>query len=209
MRGTVSLGSSGVLRFACVSGCSAPCCQGHAIALSPYEVLRLGELLRLSSEELEERYLVAHYEESGVPLLMLERSPCRFLVEGRCTVYPARPLACRLYPAGLSWKGGLEFRLSQDGRCPGMGRGEERTLQEYILQQDAWVYIKMWERWVEFVERAEESELSANPLKQVFLKILLYNYDVRMRDEPASPEERFLHRIELAEMLVAGHHQPL
>ncbi len=197
-----------MLRFACVSGCSAPCCRGHAIALSPYEVLRIAEYLKMGSEELEERYLRQHYEESGVPLLMLERSPCRFLVDGRCSIYPARPLACRLYPAGLTWRRGAEFRLSNDGRCPGMGRGEARSLEEHILQQEAGVYIKMWERWVEFVERAESSNLCSQPLKQVFLKILLYNFDIRMKDEPAAPEERFLHRIELAGMLLSAH-QPL
>ena len=191
-------------RFCCDSSrCTLACCHGHAIVLNPYEVLRIKEHLGLSSEELEERYLLSYYDPSGLPLLMLSRDPCPFLKGRRCSIYPARPLACRLFPLGRLCDTEVKTVFMADACCPGIGRGERLDLSEYIAEQEAEEYVAMWERWVSFVEAVEEAEPSG--MRQVFLKILLYNFDFSPKgaELSASPEEQFLTRLALAEELIS------
>jgi hypothetical protein len=191
-------------RFCCdPRKCSLACCHGHAIALSPYEVLRIRGYLRLSSEELEERYLLTHYDPSGLPLLMLSRDPCPFLKRRRCSIYPARPLACRLFPLGRLCDGEVKTIFMDDACCPGIGKGERLALGEYIAEQGAEEYLQAWERWVGFVEAVEAAKLSS--MQQVFLKILLYNFDLLPKgaEFATSPEEQFLARLALAEELIS------
>jgi hypothetical protein len=194
--------------FCCNSEeCSLACCHGHAIALNPYEVLRIKDYLKLSCEELEEGYLLSLYDESGLPLLMLDRDPCPFLKHRRCSIYPARPLACRLFPLGKVCNGEAKTVFMKDCDCAGIGKGRRLTLREYIAEQRAGEYIEMWERWVSFVDTAAKAKLSHKPMKQVFLKILLYNFDFqpkKVAKPHASPEEQFLARLTAAEELISG-----
>lgn len=85
---------------ACRPGC-AFCCY-IKVVVSPVEVLRIVEYLRqsLGAEELRAlRERVQAADERTRGLALDERSqlqmPCPLLREGTCTVYPARPLACR------------------------------------------------------------------------------------------------------------------
>ena len=193
----VSVSQNFSFRFCCESkSCSIACCHGHAIALNPYEVLRIKEHLGISSEELEAR-LLSHYDR-GLPLLMLPRDPCPFLKGRRCTIYSARPLACRLFPFGMLCDGKLKTVFMP---CEGVGRGRSFTLAEYIEEQGAGEYLAMWKRWVSFVEAVERAELGS--MRQVFLKILLYNFDFTPKGAVReTAEEQFLARLRLAEGLL-------
>ena len=75
----------------------ASCCRLLRPYLSPQDVKRLSRHLRISATLLEARYLLPAKEgdEDGRPFGV---RPCPFLRESRCTVYPARPAACRSYP---------------------------------------------------------------------------------------------------------------
>lgn len=49
---------------------------------------------------------------------------CVFLESGQCTIYPHRPLLCRLYPFWIERERG-RFRFDYTKECPGVGVGEE------------------------------------------------------------------------------------
>ena len=67
-------------------------------------------------------------EEHGeIAIAMHASGDCRFLEDGRCTVYEARPLQCRTYPflpldgftpieSSYTWQYEKKF-------CPGIGKG--------------------------------------------------------------------------------------
>lgn len=81
--------------LACGPGCDV-CCR-QPIPVTPLEFLLMRVWLRFRADEdsrarLEARHLTRLRDEPS-PL----RRPCPFLLEGGCTVYPVRPLACRRY----------------------------------------------------------------------------------------------------------------
>jgi uncharacterized protein len=75
----------------------ANCCRLLRPYLSPRDVRRLSRHLRMDRSAFEARFLrpLEEGDEDGRPF---EARPCPFLSGGRCTVYPARPAACRSYP---------------------------------------------------------------------------------------------------------------
>ncbi|MHB8635869.1 MAG: YkgJ family cysteine cluster protein [Fimbriimonadaceae bacterium] len=76
------------------------CCYGKRIPLNPYDLIRLGEVLHLSTGELIEKHT-----DDGIFLKVrtdIAGEPCVFLGEEGCTVHSGRPGACRVYPLGRS-----------------------------------------------------------------------------------------------------------
>ena len=132
--------------ISCEAGCTA-CCR-HLVPLAPAEWRRLGELLdRLDAADsagVAKRWdrLWEQLEAAGISELLLELADdphavphdgrlwlasayrragvdCPFLVEGLCTIYDERPLACRLH---LSTRPPAECRADGGGgdiRLPG------------------------------------------------------------------------------------------
>lgn len=72
------------------------CCRGKHIPVNPYEVARLAEHLGTTTTAV----LARDTEVGGAILRRREDDTCIYLGEHGCTVHPARPLACRLYPLG-------------------------------------------------------------------------------------------------------------
>jgi Fe-S-cluster containining protein len=106
--------------------------------ISKVEIERLAEYLKLTSEEVIEKYCRRH----GQRISLQERRTaegnydCIFLHEQpgtrkrTCTVYPVRPLQCRTWPF---WDGNLaspENWERSSRRCPGMDRGKKYSLKQ-------------------------------------------------------------------------------
>ena len=133
------------LTFTC-SQCGN-CCTGPVgyVYASPEEIRRLAEHLRLSPQEVIEKYC---RKVGGKISFKEKRGPggwdCIFLEEVTatrrpagadrditytkrvCTIYPVRPLQCRTWPF---WDGNLASRANWDAaaqRCPGMNHGPRR-----------------------------------------------------------------------------------
>jgi hypothetical protein len=126
------------LSFTCTQ--CGNCCTGGPgyVWISEVEIERLGEHLKITSEEVVEKYC----RKLGERTSLEERRTaggnydCIFLKEeagtGKrtCTVYPARPLQCRTWPF---WDGNLMSRESWEraGRkCPGMDGGKKYSLEK-------------------------------------------------------------------------------
>lgn len=73
----------------------ANCCKTTSPIFRDKDIERIAAFLRLRPGELAARYL--HIDEDGD--YVLNSSPCPFLGEGNyCSIYEARPRACREYP---------------------------------------------------------------------------------------------------------------
>ena len=114
--GAIELGLEDSFHFWC-SGCGN-CCRGRTndiadtnIFLSGPDVARISSFLGVSSREVLEKYALAYMdEELGLTVYRLRArldGSCSLLRGGRCTVYPARPRTCALYPLGR----GMFFKL--------------------------------------------------------------------------------------------------
>ena len=84
--------------------CFCDCCQQLELALTPYDVVRLKDVLGLTGKEFLDQYAVIEYEEGDIfPRVYLAmqndgRESCPFVSVDGCTVYEGRPSACRTYP---------------------------------------------------------------------------------------------------------------
>jgi len=133
-------------RFHCHPGlaCFNQCCRRPTIILRPFDILRLSRHLGLRTGEFLEQYTVNFRDDASLlPLLLLapDASGCPFLhPESGCTVYVARPAACRLFPvtqgSRLTPKGVEDVHfLKALPFCRGFEAGREWTLAQWLADQ--------------------------------------------------------------------------
>ncbi len=103
----IPVSSRQAIRFSC-SGCAA-CCKNvkDSIALEPLDAFRIIQHKRKSGcTDIPDDILweIAELKDlsRGFPVFILrtvnDSGVCTLLKDDRCTIYPARPRACRLYP---------------------------------------------------------------------------------------------------------------
>lgn len=127
--------------------CFTRCCSDVNIVLTPADVLALARRTGLPTGEFLERHtLTPITKDLHLPVVMLRMGEapekrCPFVSDRGCTVYDARPWACRMYPVGTALppaRPGVEPKpvhfLFEDAFCHG-GRGE-RTWTVAQWEQD-------------------------------------------------------------------------
>jgi Fe-S-cluster containining protein len=88
--------------------CFTKCCSNINTILTPYDILRMKQSLKMTSEEFLQKYtLPKTLEHLGLPVITLkmaddEDKSCPFLKPDGCTIYADRPATCRYYPVGLA-----------------------------------------------------------------------------------------------------------
>lgn len=105
------------------------CCRVLRPMLQTEDIDRLARRLGIARADLISEYLVTY--ENGKQCFF-KRTPCPFLVNSACTVYPDRPDSCRSYP-GLQKKGFLldpSLAFSSCSVCPIVYNVYERVKRE-------------------------------------------------------------------------------
>jgi len=126
------------VRFSCIA-CGRCCSTGPNVSLTIFDVCRIAKYMGVNWRDLRGKYVIALIADIiPVPALRGLGDVCAFLVfeNGlpRCSVYPARPMRCRLYPflpASPSKLGVLYL----DEMCLGVGESEEVEPPWNILEQ--------------------------------------------------------------------------
>lgn len=107
----------------------ANCCKVISPSLNPRDIDRLSTHLGLSVEQFLADYLEEDEDGEGH---VFKATPCAFLHENTCSVYPHRPESCRSYPH--LHKREFVFRLNQAvsncSVCPIVYNVYERLKQE-------------------------------------------------------------------------------
>ena len=127
--------------------CYTACCADVNIVLTPADVLHLARATGLHTREfLEEYTLNPITKDIHLPVVMLKmraaaEKKCPFVGDEGCTVYDARPWACRMYPVGMGLppaRAGVApepaYFLFEDDHCH--GRFEKRTWTVQAWQRD-------------------------------------------------------------------------
>lgn len=170
--------------FQCVPDlCDMRCCTtGNPIILNPFEIMRLTDFLKSSYEDIEDRIILDSEDpDTGWPLAVIDRSRgCPLLKDNRCTVYSARPLACRLYPIGKRYKdeSGFDYVHIPIHPCVGFSQERELTLNSYLIEQQTAGYDRIWEEWIDFINRIESAGLPDNEIVLTILRVMIYNTDL-------------------------------
>ena len=97
-------------KFSCFKNisCFNECCGDVNIFLTPYDIIRLKNRLKISSQEFLDRYTFLPIDENqNHPVVMLrlnqdEKKSCPFVGSDGCTVYEDRPWSCRMFPLGVA-----------------------------------------------------------------------------------------------------------
>ena len=109
------------LRFQCQPGCTACCEQRGFVYLTETDLARMAAFIGMKAEEFERRYVYR------TPKRMRLRTPrgkqCPFLVKGGCSIHPAKPTQCRIFPfwpelieSPREWRKTAKY-------CPGISKG--------------------------------------------------------------------------------------
>jgi Fe-S-cluster containining protein len=188
------LGLRNSFAFKCHEGlsCFNTCCSNKLLPLTPYDVLRLNEVLGLHSDEFLQRYTAYSIDPgSGFPVIHLTmqkegRRDCPFVTERGCAVYSHRPTACRLYPLdsffrpGEGARGPERFYTLLD--TPGcMGRREARALNvgSWIEEQGLLPFLEINDRFMGIIfhpQRDRKCALNQAQLQKVI--VACYNLDI-------------------------------
>lgn len=73
----------------------ANCCKGLGPMISRTDIKRMAKFLRMKERDFEDEYI--RLDEDGD--LVMKAMPCPFLLDDNyCSIYEARPKACREYP---------------------------------------------------------------------------------------------------------------
>lgn len=116
------------VRFECQPGCTECCKQRGFVYLAEGDVQRMADFLGMPVAEFERQYV---YRTARRPRLRVPRdSQCSFLREGGCSIHPAKPTQCRIFPfwpelveSRREWKKTARY-------CPGMGKGPLVQIEE-------------------------------------------------------------------------------
>ncbi|MBC8317494.1 MAG: YkgJ family cysteine cluster protein [Desulfobulbaceae bacterium] len=135
--------------FSCHPGvpCFCDCCQQLELALTPYDVLRLKEVLGLTGTQFLDQYAVIEYGEGDIfPRVYLamkndSRESCPFVSSNGCTVYEGRPSACRTYPLGRgAWldqkgKSHASHVVIYENHCLGFAEAPKQNIAGWVHDQ--------------------------------------------------------------------------
>jgi Fe-S-cluster containining protein len=169
----VRLGAESRFKFKCHPGveCFTQCCRDINIILTPYDVIRLKNRLKLSSEEFLALYTEPQMlEKTGLPVITLkfikdedqdsDEKLCPFVRENGCLVYDDRPTTCRYYPLGvasLSYKeesGADEFYFFvHEPHCLGFKEDQLWTVKQWREDQGVDIHDEINAQWTDLLVR--------------------------------------------------------
>jgi Fe-S-cluster containining protein len=122
------------LRFECQPGCTECCRQKGWVYLSESDVVRAAEYLGMTAQAFERKYV--YRTRNKMRLRVPAASTCHFLVNEGCTIHPAKPTQCRIFPF---WPELVESKRewAKTARyCPGMGKGPLIQISNAKLQAE-------------------------------------------------------------------------
>jgi Fe-S-cluster containining protein len=140
--------------FSHVCGRCTLCCRDRTVRVDPHEIARLARQLGLSTGAVAVRVT---QDGAGAVLARQADGACVFLKDNACSVWPARPLTCRLYPLGLVLRpDGSEAYIRAEAPVGKLGKlGDDGTIGEFLEAQGADPFIAAAKRYDAWLTRAE------------------------------------------------------
>jgi Fe-S-cluster containining protein len=164
-------------RFACHGKvpCFNQCCRDLNQALTPYDVLCLKNFLKVSSREFIHTYaFIFTGQTTGLPVVSLRfddhrEQRCPFVTPRGCSVYPARPSSCRIYPLARALRrdrsdGRISehFAVFREPHCRGFEQQGTQTVRQWIADQQLVTYLTMNDALMELI--ALKNQIRPGPL---------------------------------------------
>ena len=109
------------LRFECQPGCTECCRRKGFVYLNDADVARAAAFLGMSAAEFERRYV--YRTRRRMRLRVPREVHCPFLNDGGCSIHPAKPTQCRIFPFWPELVASRREWLKTAHYCPGIGKG--------------------------------------------------------------------------------------
>ncbi len=199
--------------FDCHPGvpCFTECCRELDLALTPYDVLRLKNRLKMHSGRFLEQYVIIEWDEQVLfptcYLTMVDdgKASCVFVKNQGCTVYEDRPGSCRAYPVGRGASrqgdGSVKetFVLIKEPHCQGFSEKSQQTINDFFKNQGLKSYNRFNDTYMQLLQHQRVQRGFRPSREQLDQFVLaLYNLDMfrqEMADgrlkmnRPLSPQE--------------------
>jgi uncharacterized protein len=181
------------IQFQCKKGisCWNACCSNIDISLTPYDILRLKQHLKISSNEFLLHYTLPYEMEqsgiAGVKLRPIENgTACRFMKPEGCGVYEDRPTSCRYYPVALlsmrkqdEYTDTVSFALVKEDHCLGHNEPRTITIDAYREEQGVTEYDELARGWRQLILKKKSSGPSiGKPSKRSLQLYFMVCYDI-------------------------------
>ncbi|HLK62090.1 MAG TPA: YkgJ family cysteine cluster protein [Bryobacteraceae bacterium] len=121
------------MRFECQPGCTECCRQKGFVYLTEADVPRIAAFLGLTVAVFEAQHV--YRTRNRMRLRVPRDSSCSFLTGGGCSIHPAKPTQCHIFPfwpelveSRREWKKTAKY-------CPGIGQGP--LIQIEVARQQA------------------------------------------------------------------------
>ncbi|NJE07355.1 YkgJ family cysteine cluster protein [Thermococcus sp. M39] len=150
---TLEIESDPSFKFKCLENC-AECCFRLDIPLRDEDIERIEELGYSTWEFVD--YEKMFYRGDKFLGYALKKRPfddgCIFLGEdGKCKIYPHRPLACKLYPFVLVRQGTvIEVYVRNDDFCRGINHPEGKKIDLEFVREYFWEVIERYRQKLGF-----------------------------------------------------------
>ncbi|MDM8540357.1 YkgJ family cysteine cluster protein [Desulfococcaceae bacterium HSG9] len=150
--------------FRCHPGisCFNQCCRNLNLFLYPYDIVRLKQRLKISSDQFLDRYVdIILRKTNFLPEVLLSmaentQKTCPFLSSDGCSVYSDRPDACRTFPLeqGLYYDASISettpvYFFKPPDFCMGPYEKQQWTIETWSENQNAVIYNQMTALWSE------------------------------------------------------------
>jgi len=110
------------LKFECQRGCTNCCQQKGFVYLTEADLAGMARYVGMSRPDFERRYV---YRTKNLMRLRVPReTQCPFLREGGCSIHPAKPTQCRIFPFWPELVDSKREWRKTAAWCPGIGKGE-------------------------------------------------------------------------------------
>ncbi len=199
--------------------CFTKCCEDINIILTPYDIIRLKNRLKLSSEEFLAIYTDPQLlEKTDLPIITLkfldddtsgsDKKKCPFVREAGCIIYEDRPTTCRYYPLGvasLSHKEGADdegfYFFVHEPHCLGFEEDKEWTVREWRKDQGVDIHDEINAGWTDLVVRKRSFPKNVMLTEQSKKMFFLVSYNID-KFKKFIFESSFLNRYKIADETV-------
>jgi len=173
-----------VFQFNCSPGvpCFTQCCKDVTIALTPYDILRLKNALRIPSDEFLDSYTITLSKKNRlIPMLILKMNEsdkkCPFVSRDGCSVYADRPWPCRMFPLDMN-DDGTFYLITDVSRCQGLNQNQRHRISDWMVEQGIPIYDQMNTLFSQITTplRAQDFDID-NPKVHQMTFMALYNLD--------------------------------
>ncbi|MEO8659280.1 MAG: YkgJ family cysteine cluster protein [Bryobacteraceae bacterium] len=109
------------LQFVCQPGCTNCCEVKGYVYLTEDDLTRAAAYVGMTTTAFERKYV---YRTKHLLRLRKPREKqCKFLEKTGCSIHPAKPTQCRLFPFWPELLENVDTWRATAARCPGIGKG--------------------------------------------------------------------------------------